>query len=89
MDELITFTMLTKFNSDKKDEIRRYMCSHCNDDVYNINVHAQMIHNSLNFEISTGSVNRYSVPPTHPCGVKGCSYLANHGGGHSWEPHNA
>lgn len=84
-DVTVHYTLLTKHNPDDPDEVRRYKCSECNDDIFNTNVHAQFAHNTLLFDIDPEESGRENDAPFHPCGVHGCVYGPHEDGPHSWQ----
>lgn len=81
----VIYHLLAKHDPENDDEVRRYSCSECTDDVFNVNVHAQVAHNTLHFEtiVDTEKVVEHD-PPFHPCGVMGCTFEP-HTGKHSWQ----
>ena len=83
----VHYQLLTRHEPENENEIRRYSCSECTDDVFNINVHAQLAHNTLMFDVDpeeTAPVLE-SGAPFHPCGILGCTFAPHELGPHSWQ----
>lgn len=81
----VHFKLLTKHNPDYADEVRRYSCSECDQDIFNVNIHAQFSHDTLLFDIDPEEGGRESDAPFHPCGVSGCEFAPHETGPHSWQ----
>lgn len=80
------FKILTRHNPEDENEIRRYSCSECDDEIFNINVHAQSDHDTLMFDVDGEEEVKRHAPPVSICGIMGCNFEA-HGDDklHSWE----
>lgn len=81
---VVHYTLLTRHNPDDADELRRYKCDLCSDDVFNLNIHAQVAHGTLMFDQDFEEVARDSDAPFHACGIMGCTFNPHETGPHSW-----
>lgn len=84
----VEYHLLPQHNPDDHNEIRRYRCSECDDDIFNLNVHAQFSHDTLLFNVHTDKEVEVVVvhdPPFHPCGIMGCILAPHEEGLHSWQ----
>jgi hypothetical protein len=81
----VHYQLLPRHDSNNDKEIRRYSCSECPMDVFNINVHAQYEHDTLIFDISPEEKAREADAPFHPCGILGCDFPPHETGPHSWQ----
>lgn len=62
----VHYQLLPKNNPEDQEEVRRYSCSECppNIDVFNTNVHAQIVHNTLIFDVDPEERARDYKGPT-------------------------
>lgn len=82
----VQYTIIAKHNPEDETEIRRYKCSECTDEVYNVNVHAQFSHDTLLFNVDTDNEHVITHDaPFHPCGILGCELAPHEEGRHSWQ----
>jgi len=90
-EELVVhYTILPKHDPENLDEIRRYDCSECDEDIFNLGIHAQFTHGTIHFDVDTrNEIERPQAgTPEHPCGILGCTFPATHIDAetpHSWE----
>lgn len=83
----VHYKLLTRHDPNNAGELRRYSCSECDDDIFNINIHAQMEHKTIMFDVDPEEAPReLGDAPFHPCGVLGCTFNAHSSGPHSWQP---
>lgn len=81
----VHYQLLTRHDSENEEELRRYSCSECDHDVFNINVHAQYEHDTLLFDVDPEEIARSHDAPLHPCGIRHCTFPPHETGPHSWQ----
>ena len=90
----VHYRLLPKHIPENESEPRRYSCSECDDDIFNVNLHAEIEHDTLLFVVYTNEEQpreEIAPPPFHPCGIYGCTFEPHDTGLHSWQrgPANA
>lgn len=83
----VHYKLLAVNDPNNPEEIRHYSCSECDDIVFNINIHAQVAHKTLQYDVDVEEpeVSEPTGEPFHPCGVLGCTFAPHDSGPHSWE----
>lgn len=89
-DITVHFQLMKADNPEDDNEVRGYFCSECAPTikVFNVNVHAQVEHDTLLFDIDPEERAREHDAPFHPCGIIGCTFAPHEAGPHSWQQNN-
>jgi hypothetical protein len=85
--KIVHYKLFKQHNPDDTMEPRVYQCSECDDEVWNVNIHAQTKHETMYFDVDQlQEVARIQIAsPFHPCGIMGCEFEPHEDGPHSWE----
>jgi hypothetical protein len=81
---VIKYKLLAKHNPEDVTEPDRYDCSECDDDIFNREVHAKLVHEADFFEVDSEEFVRQHEPPFQPCGFLGCTFAPHDNNQHSW-----